>query len=595
MMWEVVKARLFAIEDLLRIDRDGRPEVVTRCRAVYGVAGTVSLLQLFNVISTTAVYGFWGLHANIGLCASFLLAGATVLLRWNKNFDIYAWFTTALTIGAISLSASREWIGINTTLVPFICLGPVIVGYIGSWRHAIIFGVIGFATLSWLYALTLSGPNFDAEAVGVFTFQRYMQSVLGLTMGTLVGVNFSYNTYASLGATHRSMRRAQRAEAAKSEFLATMSHELRTPLNGVIGMAEALSAAPLAPEHREKAETIRRSGENLVAIIGDLLDLAKIEAGKLTLDEQPFSPRNLVNHAAETWQAAATAKNLSVTATVDDALPETCLGDRHRLGQVLNNLISNAIKFTEHGGVSVHAEIDPDAGAPMVRFTISDTGRGIPPELHDQIFEAFEQGEGGTTRRFGGTGLGLQICRVLAEIMGGSIWLARSNTRGSVFCLAVPLPETQAERERAPSSAEVLIRSSVLAGLRVLVAEDNEVNQLVMREFLTAWGCDPVFAGDGPSTLEALEADRFDILLLDKHMPGMNGLEVARRIRGSQKAWRTIPIVTVTADTLSGEAENARQVGIDAFVPKPVRPHILRETMETLVSRAQNMDAASRA
>jgi len=360
-----------------------------------------------------------------------------------------------------------------------------------------------------------------------------------------------------------------------------MSHELRTPLNGVIGMSEALCVANLPDRERELAQTIRRSGESLLVIIGDLLDLSKIEAGKLEIEARPFSPTVLVRHTVDAWRDAAHSKGISLDGKIFSSGTEHVLGDEHRIGQILQNLVSNAVKFTEQGGVEVSLRTEDHKQDVTLTFRVRDTGRGVPPEDRDTIFKTFEQGEQGTTRRFGGTGLGLPICRSLTELMEGSIALEETGPSGTTFLLRLRLPK--AAEGTAPSKQSVLRSAPTLQGVRVLVAEDNQVNQLVIREFLKAWGATMVFADDGPSALEALKHDEFDLLLLDKHMPGMSGPDVAVKIRKTDAPYRTIPIIAVSADTLEDEREEALAAGMDGYVSKPVRPEVLRLAIEDVL------------
>ena len=583
---------LRSVEAFLRIDRDGAPEVVTRSRAVYVVAWVLTVLQGINLVAMWHSYGGWSLDATIAVITAAIIFSSVFLLRWTKNFAAFAIFYTGVSVAAVASSAIQNHTGINSALLPYICIGPMIIGYIFDWRAAVVYGAFGVVLLGLLYVWSLVDPNPSGSWHAVATFQRLVQAELSLILGTVVAVNFSYNTYNSLARLQQGLQRARRAEAAKSEFLANMSHELRTPLNGVIGMSEALCAGELSPRDRELAETIRRSGESLLVIIGDLLDLAKIEAGKLVIERRPFDVAGLVRHTLEAWRAAAEAKGLAITAEIEEPLPAASLGDDHRIGQILHNLISNAVKFTDHGAITIRVTTKPSASHPVFVFEVADTGRGVCPEMREQIFEAFEQGEGGTTRRYGGTGLGLPICRLLAELMDGTITLARSGPEGSVFRLALPLAHAEAPARDEPPSG--LAPSPILADARVLVAEDNEVNRLVMKEFLKAWGCSYVFAHDGPSALEALEEDSFDLLLLDKHMPGMSGPEVAMAIRTSDAPWAGMPIIAVSADTLAGEREAALAVGMDDYVPKPVRPKILRRAMEQVVIRARRRQAERR-
>ncbi|GGY44314.1 ATP-binding protein [Parvularcula lutaonensis] len=577
-------SRIFdRVEAWLRVDCDGSRETVTRTRAVYVVALVLGLLQAFNTIALWISYERWSTDSTIALVAALILPASIVFLRWSKNFTAYATFYTILSISCVSGSALQDHVGINSALLPMICIGPMIIGYILDWRAALAYGVAGLLLLGFFLWWAWAEPHpLFSELPFTWFFQRWLQATLALILGTVLAVNASYNTYANIRRLEESLARAKQAEAAKSQFLATMSHELRTPLNGVIGMAEALDSARLDDKEKELVATIRRSGESLLFIIGDLLDLSKIEAGKMEIERQPFAPRRLIEHAAKTWRAKANAKSVNIEVSIADDFPEGMIGDEHRTGQIINNLVSNAVKFTDEGTITIEGLRENG----QVVFRVTDTGRGIPEDQQAKIFDAFEQGESGITRRYGGTGLGLQICKLLAGLLDGSIELERSaEDQGSSFRLTLPLREAQIERPERPQS--FLHVAPELEGLHVLVAEDNHVNQLVLREYLRRWKMTFIFADDGPSTLDALEADHFDLLLLDKHMPGMSGPEVAAAIRRSDAPYKDIPIIAVSADTMSGEDARARAAGMDGYVSKPVRPNALLMTIaEVLEDRA---------
>lgn len=576
-----------AVEAWLRIDRSGAPEDLNRARAVYVVAACLIVVQLVNLFGSLASFRRLDEDLLIIFGAILVFAGSIVALRWTKFFAGYAALYGILTFAAIAGAAVPSGSGIYTNLIPFICIGPMIIAYIHSWKSALIYTGLGMVFLFLLYQQSLADP-VDSWATDHRTMLRWLQAEIALVISGFLASVFSASTFHTLREQQASVKRANKAEAAKSEFLATMSHELRTPLNGVIGMSEALCVAHLPDRERELAETIRRSGESLLVIIGDLLDLSKIEAGKLTIEKQPFSPSTLVRHTVDAWRDAAHSKGVRIDAKIFSGGTDLALGDEHRIGQILQNLVSNAVKFTEQGSIEVSLRSETQRDDVVLSFRVRDSGRGISPEVRDSIFNAFEQGEQGTTRRFGGTGLGLPICRLLTELMDGSISIEDTGPDGTTFLLRLRLPAAQ--ENEAPLKQSVLRSNPTFTGLRVLVAEDNHVNQMVIREFLKAWGASMVFADDGPSALEALETDQFDLVLLDKHMPGMSGLDVAVRIRKADAAYRTIPIIAVSADTLEGEREEALAAGMDGYVSKPVRPEVLRLAMEAVL-RPPNTEA----
>jgi signal transduction histidine kinase/ActR/RegA family two-component response regulator len=363
---------------------------------------------------------------------------------------------------------------------------------------------------------------------------------------------------------------AEAANHAKSAFLATMSHEIRTPLNGVLGMTQAMAADELSPKQRERLEIVRQSGEGLLAILNDVLDLSKIEAGKLELEEAPFSVREVAQSAHAAFTAQANAKGLAFDLCVKEAAQGLYLGDATRVRQILYNLISNALKFTDAGQVRV--EVGTDATG--LRIAVSDTGMGVPPDRLKQLFRKFEQADTSTTRRFGGTGLGLAICRELAELMNGSIFAQSAVGEGSCFTVTLPLtrlapgaePATAGQADPAPMAG------GVAGGLRVLVAEDNAVNQLVVRTLLEQAGIDPFVVDDGAQALEAWDREDWDLILMDVQMPVMDGPTATRELRRREAAQgraRT-PIIALTANAMAHQAADYRAAGMDTIVAKPI-------------------------
>ena len=379
---------------------------------------------------------------------------------------------------------------------------------------------------------------------------------------------------------------AEAATRAKSAFLATMSHEIRTPLNGVLGMAQALAAGHLAPAQREQLEVIRQSGETLLTVLNDLLDLSKIEAGRLELEEAEFDIGTVAKSAYDAFSTIAAEKGLSFALAVTPAATGHYRGDATRVRQVLNNLISNALKFTESGGVAVTVARRRRA----ITLTVVDTGIGISPTQQAALFQKFAQADASTTRRFGGSGLGLAICRELTELMGGRVEVKSAEGQGSTFVATLPLP-----RVRRPVVAAVPAgkhaglaspRSANGAALRVLAAEDNPMNQMVLKTLLEQFGIEPVIVGDGVDAVAAWEASDWDVILMDVQMPRMDGPTATRFIRERELAQRRprTPIVALTANAMTHQVNEYLAAGMDGFVAKPIEVQRLYAALEAALA-----------
>jgi two-component system, sensor histidine kinase len=359
---------------------------------------------------------------------------------------------------------------------------------------------------------------------------------------------------------------AESANSAKSTFLATMSHEIRTPLNGVLGMAQAMAGDELSDRQRDRLSVIHRSGEALLAILNDVLDLSKIEAGKLELEQVEFELAEVARGAYSAFTALANKKGLSFALDVEDARGRY-LGDPTRLRQILYNLISNALKFTEQGEIRVTARRD---GA-ILEISVKDTGVGIPAESLSKLFAKFDQLDSSTTRRFGGTGLGLAICRELAQLMAGEISVDSELGLGSTFTLRVPL-EWMGEEKAICTVAESVNERPEIA-LRVLAAEDNAVNQLVLKTLLHQMGVDPTVVENGKLAVAAWEEGDWDVILMDIQMPVMDGLTATAAIRNleADTGRPRTPIVALTANAMAHQVEQYITAGMDGHVAKPIQ------------------------
>ena len=374
---------------------------------------------------------------------------------------------------------------------------------------------------------------------------------------------------AAEGALMQAKEDAEMANRAKSTFLATMSHEIRTPLNGVLGMAQAMAADELSTLQRDRLDVVRQSGETLLHILNDVLDLSKIEAGKLELEEAEFDISDLARGAHAAFTAIANKKGLSFDLAVEAGARGVYVGDSTRVRQILYNLVSNALKFTESGEVRVCVARTNDG----LRLTVADTGIGIPPERLASLFQKFEQADASTTRRYGGTGLGLAICRELAQLMGGAIRAESTPGKGSTFLVTLPLIKSTASHVLpAPDPGVVEAMEMKVGVLRVLAAEDNTVNQLVLKTLLHQIGVDPVIVENGKLAVEAWAREPWDVILMDVQMPEMDGPTATGIIRTREAAEgraRT-PIIALTANAMAHQVAEYLEAGMDGFVAKPI-------------------------
>jgi len=382
---------------------------------------------------------------------------------------------------------------------------------------------------------------------------------------------------------------ANAANVLKTQFLANMSHEIRTPLNGVLAMAEVMSMGDLAPVQRERLDVIRQSGGLLLAVLNDVLDLSKIEAGKLTLLVDDFDLEAAIGPTAASHMVMAEGKGLACGVTFAEAAQGWWRGDADRIRQIVGNLLSNAVKFTLQGEVSAHFDVNPQTGA--LRLTVSDTGVGIPAEKQATLFEKFTQADNSATRRFGGTGLGLAICRELTQMMGGVISVDSREGQGSIFVVELPLEHGVA----AEGAITEPMEETDAGALRLLAAEDNPTNQQVLAAVMGSLGIDIDIVGDGQQAIDAWRVGAYDLILMDIQMPVMDGIDAARAIRAAEAedGRKRIPIVALTANALSHQVEEYLRAGMDGHVPKPIEIAKLYDAISRALSdAAMNAQAA---
>jgi signal transduction histidine kinase/CheY-like chemotaxis protein/HPt (histidine-containing phosphotransfer) domain-containing protein len=397
---------------------------------------------------------------------------------------------------------------------------------------------------------------------------------------------------------------AEQASRAKSEFLANMSHEVRTPLNALMGLTRLLMESPLTAEQQSWLNLMNGSAEALLNLLNDVLDLSRIEAGRLDLENVNFALRRSLEDLSALYAEQARAKSLEWKLAIAPEVPENMQGDPGRLRQVLGNLLSNALKFTPRAGriaLTVKLESTNDGAAPKLQLQVQDSGVGIAPVLHSQIFEAFTQADASTARRYGGSGLGLAICSRLVRLMGGNIALHSELGRGSTFTVTLPLGDIQTQTPRAPESARAAGEDLAqvdqrFASLTVLLAEDHPVNELLMQHMLKRLGCTVRTARDGDQAVVEWEKGGIDLVLMDVQMPGCNGFQATQRIRAleSNQHLNRTPIVAVTANAMTGDREACLAAGMDGYTPKPVTISTLIRAIDEARQRAADEIAAAR-
>jgi len=442
-------------------------------------------------------------------------------------------------------------------------------------------------------------------------FQLYallLALIVLMSLATLVVVRFLFQEARDNAASRRRLEklsreleatavRAESASRAKSDFLAVVSHEIRTPLNGVLGMSALLLDRLQEPRARHYARTLHESAEILLSLINDILDFSKIEAGHLELEVEPFHLRGCIDSVMRLFAPRTQGTAVTLTRRLDPALPEYLSGDAGRLRQILLNLLSNALKFTEAGRVTLTVAT---TAAGHIRFEVSDTGCGIPVDRQASLFEPFRQADASTARRFGGSGLGLAICKRLTSAMNGRIGCTSREGEGSSFWVELPLPTADAASLPLPS--RVAFPDAARAGFagRVLVAEDNAVNRRVAVAMLERFGLEVSMVEDGRAAVARAREEAFDLIFMDMQMPGIDGIAATRAIRERGGAQAEVPIIAMTAGALEGEKSRALAAGMNGYLSKPVLPeplerllhHYLGERGETLRAFQAELDAS---
>jgi signal transduction histidine kinase/CheY-like chemotaxis protein len=553
-------------------------------------------LVVFALVAALAAAG-WGVRvgalwtlaivaSEIGMWAATrpLIAGRPARRRHHLGFAVAA-MASVFTLLSLSL---LFWTspGEGAPFIALVIWAVLLVNAISFAFRSLVALMIFFAPVGLVMVLTpLLAPRFTGweqvmavAGVGVFALyaglSAYRDAVAARDLN------------AANAALETARRAAEAANAAKSTFLATMSHEIRTPLNGVLGMAQIMARGPLAKPQRERLSVIRQSGETLLLLLNDVLDLSRIESGRLELEDGEFDMGTIAGEARDTFAGVADGKGLSLTLTVDPAARGPWRGDGGRVRQILHNLVSNAVKFTSEGSVRIH--VRHDGGALLAEVT--DTGPGIAPERQAVMFERFVQADASTTRRYGGSGLGLAICRELAGLMGGEIWLSSTIDEGSTFTVRLPLPRAgQPPAPPKPVRKAPAKPKKASPKLRILAAEDNATNRLVLETMLEEMHADVCVVDDGQAAFDAYLDGEWDLVLMDVQMPKLDGVSATRAIREleAMRGRGRTPIVGVTANAMAHQIAEYHAAGMDRVLSKPVRQEQLIAAVEDAVAEAR--------
>jgi signal transduction histidine kinase/ActR/RegA family two-component response regulator len=577
----VLRAAFVAYEAFLRIDPRGKAKDVVRARAFVWFGWLMVLITAMNMVSLSFSYGSWTGNHMIAATLMLALLAAIHSHRYYKNFAVYGLYIMVLACVVVFAAALPDHAGINTALLPVLIMAPMLTGFISGPRVSFATGGVMLGAIGVLYYCSAAHEVAGVVSDPVRDLQRAMQAGFVVVTVTVISTVFSANIFRAFGLLEASVGRAREAEAAKAQFLAAMSHELRTPLNGVLGLTEVMQKTSLDDEQARLVNAIEGSGRSLLNILNDIMDMLNIDADKVEIKSETFALHGLLGGVASAWRLPAEEKGLILDFAVDDGAPQNFIGDALRIRQIVTKIVSNAVKYTQTGSVGISANvIVKDDDSTNLQITVKDTGPGIPDGAGERIFNPFEQAELGMSRSHDGVGLGLALCQRLAGSMNGTVYYESEMGKGTTFYLTVPIEGA------APAPVEASIENAVeaLTGLRVLIVEDNIVSRVVAEKLLLSLGVETTTAEHGGECLELMKQQKFDAVLMDKHMPVMDGVEATAKIRAMAAPLGATPIVACTADAMSGEREVLLAVGFDEFLLKPISADNLRDALRIVLA-----------
>jgi len=495
------------------------------------------------------------------------------------KFVVQRWYLiTILLTGAgwgITSTLMFPFKELNQIILSFILVGVSASGVAYSSVAWVYYGFVGCVLLPLMIRLFYVGGEvyYALSAMTGFFLVVMVMAVHRLYKSSIAELELSYRNEVLIDELKEAKDKAEKMSQAKGEFLANMSHEIRTPMNGVIGTLQLLEGTELKKDQKEFVSTAHKSADALLAILNDILDLSKIEAGKLSFEEIAFDLDLVIKDIVVLYSLKSEQRGVSLKRQIDDDLPASVIGDPTRVRQVIVNLVSNALKFTKDGEVKISVEVlDKNTDKVKLKISVSDTGIGIPEAAQNTLFQAFTQADGSTTRKYGGTGLGLAIVSQLVEMMHGELGVDSVEGEGATFWVVVDF--SYATQGIIEENDEAQTQSTMPIDARILLVEDNPINQMVAQKMLEKTGFKSTLANDGIEALDILANEKFDLVLMDCQMPEMDGFDATRSIR--QRDIRSLgggelPIIAMTANVMSGDRERCIEVGMNDYLAKPVQ------------------------